>query len=130
MDDERKPTISTTNSWLDGEMEEGELAVDVYQNQNEIVIKAMVSGVKPDNLTVSITREMVTIRGQREEMEIVEEGDYFQKELYWGAFSKTIMLPSEVEPDEAEATEKHGLLTLRLPKVDREKVQKVKIKSL
>ncbi len=119
-----------TNNWMKEEAEEGELAVDVFQTPTEIVIKAMIGGVRPEDLNISITREMVTIKGKREEAETVNGPDYFQQELYWGSFSKTILLPSEVEPEEAEAVERHGLLTIRLPKVDRGRVQKVKVRSI
>jgi len=94
------------------------------------VVKAMISGVRPEDLNISITREMVTIKGKREETETVTGPDYFQQELYWGSFSKTILLPAEVEPEEAEAVERHGLLTIRLPKVDRQRVEKLKVRSI
>ncbi|HEY4524369.1 MAG TPA: Hsp20/alpha crystallin family protein [Candidatus Paceibacterota bacterium] len=121
---------SPNREWLRENAEEGELSVDVYQTPSEIVVKAMISGVKPEDLNISIAREMVTIRGKREETEVISDGDYFQRELYWGAFSKTILLPAEVEPEEAEAIERHGLLTVRLPKIDRQKIQKLKVKSM
>ena len=74
--------------------EEGELSVDVYQNPNEIVIKTMVAGVKPEDLDVSISRDMVTAKGKRENERIVADDDYFHKELYWGSFSRTaVVLP-------------------------------------
>jgi len=117
-------------NWLKENEEEGELAVDVFQTPTEIVIKAMISGVRPEDLNISITREMVTIKGKREETETVNGTDYFQQELYWGSFSKTILLPSEVEPEEAEAVERHGLLTIRLPKVDRQRVERLKVRSV
>lgn len=115
--------------WMDEEAEEGELAVDVYQTSDEIIVKAMIAGVKPDDLDVSITRDMVTIHGTRQDDDAVSENDYFHKELYWGSFSRTILLSQEVEPEEAEATEKHGLLVMHLPKVDRGKERKLKVKS-
>lgn len=117
-------------NWLKEDAEEGELAVDVFQTPTEIVIKAMIGGVRPEDLNISITREMVTIKGKREETETVTGPDYFQQELYWGSFSKTILLPAEVEPEEAEAVERHGLLTVRLPKVDRARIQKLKVRSI
>jgi HSP20 family protein len=107
----------------------GELAVDVYQTPTHIVIKAMIAGVKPDDLDVSITRDMVTVRGKRERHTEGTAGDFFFQELYWGAFSRTIVLPQEVEIEEAEATEKHGLLTIRLPKLDKGRQAKLKVKS-
>lgn len=110
--------------------EEGQLTIDVFQNKDSIIIQTMVAGVKPENLEISITREMVTIRGHREETESRNEDDYFFRELYWGNFSRTIVLPQEIEPEEATATEKHGLLTLTLPKINKEKMAKVKVKSV
>jgi len=111
------------------EQTDGELAVDVYQTPTHIVIKAMIAGVRPDDLDVSITRDMVTLRGKRERHTEGTAGDFFFQELYWGSFSRTIVLPQEVEIEEAEATEKHGLLTIRLPKLDKGRQAKLKIKS-
>lgn len=114
----------------DGDMEEGELSVDVYQTANEIIIEAMVAGVKPEDLHLSITRDMVTIKGRRDGNTQVTHDDYFYKELYWGSFTRTILLPHEVEIEEAEAVEKHGLLIIRLPKVDKARQTKLKVKSI
>jgi HSP20 family protein len=109
--------------------EEGQLAVDMFQTPSEIIIKTMVAGVKPDDLDIAITRDMVTIRGKRMESFETEENDFFHKELYWGSFSRTIILPAEVEIEEAEASEKHGLLTLILPKIDKNRQSKLKVKT-
>lgn len=108
---------------------EGELAVDVYQTSTHLVIKAMIAGVRPEDLDISITRDMVTIRGKRERHTEGTNGDFFFQELYWGSFARTIVLPQEVEIEEADATEKHGLLTIRLPKVDKGRQAKLKVKS-
>lgn len=115
-------------SILDDE-EEGQLAVDMCQTPSDIIIKTMVAGVKPEDLDISITRDMVTIRGKRMECYEEHENDFFHKELYWGSFSRTIILPAEVEIEEAEASEKHGLLTLTLPKIDKNKHSKLKVKN-
>lgn len=113
------------------EEEMGELAVDVFQTASHIVIKAMIAGVKPEDLDVSITRDLVTIRGRRERHTegTSQGGDFFFQELYWGAFTRTIVLPQEVEIEDAEATERHGLLTIRLPKLDKGRQAKLKVKS-
>ncbi len=111
------------------EVPEGELSVDVYQTPTHIVIKAMIAGVKPEDLDVSITRDMVTIRGKREQHTEGGNGDFFFQELYWGAFTRTIVLPQEVEIEEAEAVEKHGLLIIRLPKMDKGRQAKLKVRS-
>jgi len=123
----KKGVADEEEDWI--ETEEGELTIDMYQTPNDVVIKTMVAGVKPDDLDISITRDMVTVRGKREEKHIISEEDYFSKELYWGSFSKTITLPAEIEVEEAEATEDHGLLTIKLPKIDKNKSTKLKVKS-
>jgi len=111
------------------EEEEGQLTVDVYQTPSEIVIKTMVAGVKPDDLDVTITRDSVTIRGKREEDRTMSGEDYFHRELYWGSFSRTIILPEEIDVEESEAVEKYGLLILRLPKIDKNKQAKLKVRG-
>ncbi len=107
----------------------GELAVDVYQTPDNIVIKALVAGVQPQSIDISLTREMVTISGQRQDEKEVEEEDYFQKELFWGAFTRTILLPEEVDVDLAEASEKHGILMIRLPKINKKRQTKLKVRA-
>lgn len=114
----------------EADMEEGELSVDVYQTPTEIIIEAMVAGVKPEDLHLSITRDMVTIKGRRDGNTQISHDDYFYKELYWGSFTRTILLPHEVEIEEAEAVEKHGLLIVRLPKLDKARQTKLKVKSI
>ena len=117
-------------NWIEEENEEAELAVDVYQTPTEIIVQTMVAGVRPEDLELSVARDILTISGKREESRIIDEDNYFAKELYWGKFTRTISLPQEVEPEEVEATEKHGLLTIKIKKVDKDKKNSVKIKSL
>lgn len=121
--------VEDKDNWIQEENNEGELTIDMCQTPKEIIIHTMIAGVKPEDLEVSINREMVTIKGKREREKNISDENYFYKELYWGSFSRTILLPQEVEPDEAEAIEKNGLLTIRLPKIDKEKIQQLKIKS-
>lgn len=108
--------------------EEGELTVDIYDKGDSIVIQSTVAGVKPEDLDVSITNDSVTIRGRRERMEEVREDSYYYKELFWGTFSRSVILPEEIEEDMAEAVLKHGLLSIKLPKKRRGVVQKLKVK--
>ncbi len=128
---ELEETVETelTDENITNEEEEGQLAVDMYQTPTEIIIKTMVAGVKPEDLDIAITRDMVTIRGRRLESHDSSDNDFFHKELYWGSFSRTIVLPVEVEIEEAEASEKHGLLTLTLPKIDKNKQSKLKVRT-
>ena len=136
LDDKRKISVQSSNEneeeedskWK--EEQEAELTVDLYQTNSDIIVQTMVAGVLPENLSITITRDMITIRGKREENQSVSSDNFFVQELYWGAFSRTISLPEEVDPEEAEAIEKHGLLIIRLPKIDKNRETKLKIKSI
>ncbi len=108
---------------------EGQLAIDMYQTPSEIVVKTMIAGVKQEDLDVSITRDMVIVKGKREESNNTAGNDYFHKELYWGSFSRTIILPQEINVDESEAINKNGLLVIRMPKIDKHRQAKLKIKN-
>ena len=131
--EEREVNVVATDEKLSEGLEEengaGQLAVDAYQTPDDIFIRAMVAGVKAEDLDISITRDMVTIKGLREGSQEISEENFFFKELYWGSFSRTILLPQEVEVEEAEASEKNGLLTIRLPKVDKGRQTKLRVKS-
>jgi HSP20 family protein len=115
------------NSWISEE--EGQLAIDVYQTPNQIIIKTMVAGVEPEDLDINLNQDMLTIKGKRETGHEISEENYFYKELYWGKFSRSILLPQEVDTDKAEASLKNGLLVIKLPKVDKERIKKIKIKA-
>ncbi|MCD5382457.1 MAG: Hsp20/alpha crystallin family protein [Candidatus Pacebacteria bacterium] len=111
------------------EPQDGELAVDMYQTGDAIVIRALVAGVNPEDLDIAITRDMVTLKGVREEIQEAPDEDYYHRELFWGSFSRTILLPEEVIIDEAEAKEKHGLLEISLPKLDKDRRARLTVKS-
>ncbi len=117
--------------WIEPEEEkEGQLTVDVYQTSDMLIIKTMVAGVRPEDLDITITRDLVTIKGKREEERGIRTEDYFIQELYWGSFSRTITLPAEVEVEEAEAMERHGLLIIKLPKIDKGRQTKLRVKTV
>jgi len=107
--------------------EEGQLTIDVYQTASEIVIKSPVAGVRPEDLDVSISNDMITIKGRRSNDEPVAQEDYYFQELYWGPFSRSIILPQEVEINKIRASLKNGILTIRLPKVKKETTKKIAI---
>lgn len=114
---------------LQQEEEEGELAIDMHQTPTDIILKTIVAGVRPEDIDISIARDMVTIKGKREENHDTIDEDYFHRELYWGAFSRTVILPTEIDVDEAEALNKNGMLVIRLPKLDKNRQTKLKIKT-
>lgn len=108
---------------------EGQLPVDVYQTVSDIVIRAFVAGVRPDELNISISRDMVEIEGSRMEREQVAGPDYFSRELFWGSFSRAIMLPQEIDVEASSASAKDGLLTIILPKLDKARQTKLRVKA-
>ncbi len=120
-----KKTIEKNIS-LSSEME-GQLTIDVYQTSTHIIVESTIAGVNPDDLDIEITPESVTIRGEREKEERVKEDDYIYQECFWGRFSRSIILPQEVDPDKSEASLKNGVLKIKLPKINREKSKKLKV---
>ena len=108
---------------------EGQLPVDVHQTSSDIIIRAFVAGVRPDELSISISRDMVELSGSRMEREQTSGSDYFNRELFWGSFTRTIMLPQEIDVESSSASAKDGLLTIILPKLDKAKQTKLKVKS-
>lgn len=128
-----RPIISREDEWDtdDDQVEEtGELAIDIYQTPTDVVVQAMIAGVKPENINLAISRQSITIEGRRERQTESGADAYVKRELYWGSFARTVELPSEVEPDNAEAFEKYGLLTIKIPRIDKDRVQKVKIRTI
>lgn len=108
---------------------EGQLPVDMYQTQDTIIIRAFVAGVRPEEMNVSISRDLVEIDGSREERDQVTASDYTYRELFWGSFARTIPLPEEVDVDGATAGAKDGLLTIVLPKLDKTRQTKLRVKA-
>lgn len=129
----RKETVVQTSrpSPLDDDTSRnaGQLPVDVHQTSTDIIIRAFVAGVRPDELNISISRDMVEIEGSRAEREQVAGSDYFTRELFWGSFSRAIMLPQEVDVEASSASAKDGLITIILPKLDKAKQTKLRVKA-
>lgn len=109
--------------------QEGQLTIDVYQTDSDIVIKSTIAGVKPEDLDIQINNDMVTVRGERRKEDEVRDEDYYYQECYWGAFSRSIILPVDVEANKAEAIMKNGILTLRLPKAETAKARKIQVRG-
>jgi len=106
---------------------EGHLTIDVFQTEDEVVIQSTIAGVDTNDLDISVTNDMVTIKGKRQPEDKIKSSDYYWQELYWGPFSRSIILPVDVDADAAKASMKNGLLTIRLPKMDRIKTKKIRI---
>lgn len=116
--------------WLEEEFEEGQLSIDVYQTPENLVVKSTIAGVKPGDIDISINNDMLTIRGRREMSEEISEQDYLYKECYWGSFSRSVILPTEVKADKIEAFLENGVLTIVLPKAKTSKQISIKVKEI
>jgi HSP20 family protein len=116
----------TDDAWLDRDFE-GELAVDVFQNDDTIIVQSAIAGVAPENLEIFVDNDMLTIRGKRERSHTTQEKDYFFQECYWGGFSRSIILPTEVKGDAIEAELENGILTVSLPKMKRSKKVRINV---
>jgi len=127
---EKKITAENNNEWLSGDYEEGQLSIDVYQSPKDLIIKSTIAGVKPDDIDISINNDMLTIRGKREMREVIDTANYLYRECYWGAFSRSIILPCEVKAEKIDAYLEDGVLTIILPKVKRKKDMKIKVKEV
>lgn len=123
--------VVENKDWLEEtEGEEGQLTIDVYQSPSDIIIKSTIAGVSPEDIDISITNDMVTIRGKRTKGEKIEAENYYYQELYWGAFSRSVILPIEVEADKAKASIKNGILTIKLPKSEKIKTKKIQVRPI
>jgi len=109
---------------------EGQLAVDVYQTADSVIVVAPVAGVDPGEIDISITDDVITIRGERKEESKVEKEHYIAQECYWGAFSRSVILPVAVVAEKAQATFKNGILTVKIPKLAKTRAKTIKVKPI
>lgn len=108
--------------------QEGQLTLDVYQTPSEIVVESAIAGVKPEDIDINVTNDSISIKGERRRENEIKEDDYFYQECYWGRFSRSVILPQEIDPENATVSFKGGILTVRLPKLNRKKSKKLKVK--
>ena len=124
----RQP-VREENNYQNLSDSEGQLTIDVYQTDNDIVIKSTIAGVKPEDLDVSINNDMLTIRGDRKQDELISSENYYYQECYWGSFSRSVILPIDVVPEKIEASMKNGILTIRMPKADNTRTKKIQVRG-
>ena len=128
-DEQEKKDGEWFDSKENNKEEEGQLTVDVYQTKDLIIIKSIVGGVASEDLDISITSEMITIKGTRVNPDEVKTDDYYYQECFWGCFSRSIILPCDIKTEGVEATMKNGILTIKLPKIEKNSSMKIKVKS-
>ena len=127
MDKSQKELTVPDKDWM--EEYEGQLAVDVYQDNDNVVLKAPIAGVRPEDLEISITDEVINIKGERKESSEIQKDNYFCQECYWGSFSRSYLMPVAVDAEKAEASLKNGILTIKIPKQEKTKTRLLKVKS-
>lgn len=115
----------TSEDWLSEY--EGQLTIDMYQTKDNVIIKSTIAGVKPEDIDVTIANDMVTVRGERKRDFEAEASDYFYQECYWGSFSRSVVLPVDVDIENVTADLKDGILTVILPKAAKAKAKKIKV---
>ena len=121
------PEVTSEQEWLPEY--EGQLTVDVYQTKDDVIIQSVVAGVHAEDIDITIANDKVTIEGDRKRPVEVPTEDYFYQECYWGPFSRSIVLPVDVDMDNVEAKIRDGILTVVLPKAAKAKVKKVQVKK-
>jgi len=104
-------------------------AIDMYQTDNEVVVKASVPGVKADEVQINVTGDVLTIKGETKETSEVKEKAYHMREQRWGAFERSVLLPTEVKSDEAKADFENGVLTITLPKAEKVRPKTINVKA-
>jgi HSP20 family protein len=106
---------------------EGQLTIDMYQTKDNVIIKSTIAGVRPEDIDVTIANDMVTIRGERKRDFEASSEDYFYQECYWGSFSRSVVLPVDVDIDNVGADLKDGILTVILPKAAKARAKKIRV---
>lgn len=114
---------------IDGSIfqKEGQLTVDVFETDKEIIIQSVVAGVDPEDIDISIEKDMVSIKGKRERKVQERVENFFYQECFWGRFTREVVLPSEVDKNKAEASMKNGVLTIKIPKISTTNSKKLNI---
>jgi HSP20 family protein len=124
-EEESAAPAATQEDWLSEY--EGQLTIDMYQTKDNVIIKSTIAGVKPEDIDVTIANDMVTIRGERKRDFDASSEDYFYQECYWGSFSRSVVLPVDVDIENVSADLKDGILTVILPKAAKAKAKKVRV---
>ena len=124
-----KPTIKQQDKKPVKRSEEGQLSVDIFQTPEEIIIVTPIAGVKPEDVAITITDDVVTIKGERHNGTTLKKEDCFIQECFWGTFSRSIVLPTAVNTAEAQAEFQNNVLILKIPRIEQVKTRVVKIKK-
>ena len=109
------------------EMEVKPPMVDVFEEKDEIVVKAELPGIEKDNIEVNLTDHTLTIKGEKKKEEEIKEANYYRAERSYGSFLRTLDVPKDVRADKVKASFKNGILEVRMPKTEEAKAKEVKV---
>jgi len=115
---------SKEKKWM---KKEGELAVDVFETEQDIIIQAPVAGVKKSDLEIVTEKDVVVIKGSRERPSTNDVKGFYTQECFFGKFKREVILPEETDPSRIDANIKEGILTIKVPKIERDKRRKIDI---
>ena len=104
------------------------LVVDLFEEKDDIVVKAEIPGLDKDNISVNLSDHTLTIKGEKNKEEEVKEENYYRSERSYGSFVRTLELPKDVHADKVKATFKNGVLEVRMPKTEEAKAREIKVK--
>ena len=104
----------SVSDWFES-TNEGQLSIDVFRDGNTLVIRSTAAGAKPEDIDVAVNGDLLTIRGKREDSREINEDDWFHREVHWGSFSRSLVLPVDVVADQADAKLRDGVLEIRIP---------------
>ena len=124
---DEKPTPQNNDE--SAEAYEGQLAIDVYQTEDEIVVKTPIAGVRAEDLDISVTDDVLTVKGERKQDEKITEDNYLVQECYWGSFSRSYILPVVVDAENASASIKDGVLVVKVPKEAKAKTRVIQVQE-
>lgn len=123
-----QPAKENNEEWMSDF--EGQLNIDMYQTKDNVIIKSTIAGVRPEDIDITVANDMVTIKGARKKEETVSQDDYFYQECYWGNFSRSVIIPVDIDSENIEADLKDGILTVIIPKAAKAKTKRVKVKGM
>jgi HSP20 family protein len=125
--DQSEPKVKKDEEWLNDY--EGQLNIDMFQTKDNVIIKSTIAGVRPEDIDITVANDMVNIKGTRRKEETIATDDYFYQECYWGNFSRSVIVPVDIDSENIEADLKDGILTVIIPKAAKAKTKKVKVKG-
>ena len=123
-----EPFMASPRLWQQGNAE-FPLALDVAEDEDNYIVKASIPGVDPENVEITLTDNVLTIKGETKGEQEKQQRNYHLRERHFGAFMRSITLPATVNPDKVEATNENGVLTLRLPKSEAVKPKRITVKT-